>query len=666
MYGSMSSYVMFGQAKTNLSEAAYLSADPESFEKIAAICRRTGATHCLHLGADSSELSNYLAEKEIKSKSIDVNIITSRFSESADGRVAIEIDSELAPHKYLTTCINLLQSIDREHLSCVLRMLHTITKQHLVIAVRTSPSAAENLYGSTLLSMPAWSRLFELSGFKIVEILESESNAAKGEDLPGIEKELIQHWRCAGLFGTATVSSDRASESILLLEKNCENLAESAVHQKINDLLDISFRALKRKQFVFQDPRSIFFNFNVLQEWSFIRPLLDVVPRDKCHFLIRQDQSTDTRALLAIKGFLQRNSISHTTYEQISELPWQKMRGNLVMSASESTMDNALHVSSHLLTANARLQGCTTILLQHGIWPCPSPNRVISFASEKILFWGKEEVNRLRTGVHQINGQSAPWGMIDEKQICYVGSPKYSDQLLSQSTGFNTRFGFETSQFARVVLIGTKNLRSRYGAANINDEFINSLRSLFQSMPDVLFIIRPHPLTAIEDFLGLRASNVVIFDELTGILADTALSRVVPHIDLMVTSPSTLILDGTLSNKPVFVYGTGQPIIYDDIEVSTLEAVPSVVHSEPMQKKLLESGNRFKSRYGECIDENFYSRLPEILHKSDQVDVDLSTALSLTLSEEAITHHRNASRLNNEVIALREHVGRLRATAALQ
>jgi hypothetical protein len=662
VYGSVSTYQMLEAQEHSGSDAEYLGTNDFQTTQIAVLCKQLGFSRCVNVALRPERLDAYLQRQEIASRSIDLTAILRQCATGAiDRNVASPFKEE---PNYLTTCVNLLQSVDREHLSLILEFLHQLTDKFIIIGVRTSPSPGENLFGSTILSRSTWQRLIEQSGFTLIKMLDPPPNNE------ALASGLSRHWQNSGLGNI----SDAVDERMMLFEKTSEKTSEKTFEKTDDypstnvrdaDLLDISYRKIKREQISFSDQRKIFFNFNVPQEWSFFRPILDVLPREKTHFLLRYNPLSDELYAAAVRGFLKRNGIPFTVYEEINDLPWAEIRGNVVLTASESTMDQ-FHLLSHEVTAMARVHKCATILLQHGIWPGAAANRIVTFASEKVLCWSKDEADRLQNGIHDVYGESVPWGIISEKQLCLVGSPKYSDQLMPTKSSLAARLGFEETRFKKKVLFGTKNLRGRFGVENINSEFLKSIKTQCGNNQDVLFVLRPHPLTKQEEFAEVKAPNVVIFDELTGILGDTQLCRVIPQLDLVCTSPSTLILDGAVSNKPVFVYGTGQPIIYRSIETASVDELTEVMHDDKKLASLRLVGQEFKSNYGEAIDDIFYSHLSEILKQPPEMNFELSTAASVSFAEELRARKKVAEMQAAEVVELRARLAKARAQSSLQ
>jgi hypothetical protein len=655
LFGSISNYKTLKLGASTRSDADYFRASSSQLQQIVSLSKRLGVEQCLHLSLDADTLTSYLQNHGISSVQVELLPMLQKLASGATS-AGCSIPQDLALQiNRLTTCINILQTIDREHLASILEALHLFTERYLIIGVRTFPSTDENLYGATVLSKFTWQKIIEQCGFQFIEILDGGLD----ENLQSSDNRLSRHWKNSGVGDL----DQAASESLMLFEKTSQPKGD--FRQNLSELLDIDYREVKRDQLTYTDPRQVFFNFNVPQEWSFFRPLLDVIPRNKVHFLIRYNPFTDELFAAAVRGFLKRNGLQFTIFESIEELPWTDISGNVMITASESTMDQ-FHMIGHEVTANARLQKCATMLLQHGIWPAFSENRIVSFASEKFLCWSQDEVNRLRGGTHEIYGQQAPWGIIEEEQLCLIGSPKYTDQILPAANTFEMRFGFDRQKYSNKILFGTKNLRGRFGVQNINSDFLSAAGKLFNSFPETLFILRPHPLTRQEEFAEVKTGNVVIMDELTAILADTQLNRVIPHVDALVTSPSTLILDGAVSNKPVFVYSTGQPNIYRGIKEQSLDQIPDALGSAKSLDELRIMGQEFKSNYGEALDDQFYSHFGKLLEQPVDTAVSASTAVSISFSQEVARHKKLAKTKDSELVELRARLSKTRAQSALQ
>ncbi len=145
---------------------------------------------------------------------------------------------------------------------------------------------------------------------------------------------------------------------------------------------------------------------------------------------------------------------------------------------------------------------------------------------------------------------AVPWGAFSEGQVKEIGSaPCHPSQLLEPGDDLvETRLGIDRSCVERVVLIGLKDLKY-HGYGNINAGFLNELATLINQNPSTLFLLRPHPYDSISTFAEHRGPNVRLLDNMCCTMADLQLNRLIPHVDLVVTPMSTLVVDAAVSTN---------------------------------------------------------------------------------------------------------------------
>jgi hypothetical protein len=549
---------------------------------------------------------------------------------------------------YLTTCLGVLQRVDRAHIAAAIRTLHALTERFLVVAISTRPSGADNLYHPTLMPISTWAAIFRAADFRRHA---TDAFDAAGEDAAAP----VPRWIAADIFDDAR----QGALHYLAFEKGQGPASWDVASDAIDALTDVAFRELKRAEFS-APPGRINFNLHHTQEWSLIRPILDVLPRGQVRVLLRPD-GFDEDCLRAITGQLQRNGVETLVFSEIGELPWRDLRHEIVITGAESSV-GATHLMAQEVVAMARLHGCRTFLLQHGIWPRSFDRRVVTFASEHYLTWGQEEQIRLNRNTHEIFAATMPWGLLPDDQVQAVGAAKFTDHLLGTPPDLSITLGFEAGAFAKTVLIGTKNLRGRW---SVNAGFADDLQALVSRHPEVLFIIKPHPTDAAEDYAFLKSGNVRLIDEVTSILADLPMSRIIPRVDLVVTSPSSMILDGAITDRPVFVYDTGQPIEFDGVSAAPLAELHGVFDGRTDSAPLVTQARRFRARYAEAVDGRFYARLSTLLNaKIQSPRVDPATAITATLAMQAVSHARSETALRAQIAARDATIAAARTTEA--
>ncbi|MGU3422389.1 hypothetical protein [Methylobacterium sp. D54C] len=544
---------------------------------------------------------------------------------------------------FVTTCFDVLEHIDKEHVSAAVYNLYSLTHKFLVVSISTRPSAFDNLLHATIMPIQAWIGAFSACGFRLVknDMFKSATSVpifSETDDLL-----LISRWQAADMFDDVN-----SGEPIyLVFEKVDRGISHSTVEAAIEEIVDVSYRKEKRKQFKFSDDKVINFNLHYQQEWSLFRPLLDVIPRSQARFLIRPG-AIQSDMLRAIHGYLNRNGVEAIIFNNTSDLPWEKIKGQILVTGAESTATP--HLMSQEVVALARLHGCQTYLFQHGIWPRPFEQAILTFASENVVLYSSEERRRLNERTHSILKAKVPWGMLPADQVMEIGSAKFADHLICSPRNLSLKFGYEADKYTRTVLIGTKNLRGRWGINNIDDGFLDQICSVVEKNKDVLFIIRPHPLDRANTFQPINQSNVRLYDEVVGLLADLSLSRVLPFVDLVATSPSSLIVDASITSRPTLVYETGQPVEFDGITTRPFEWLQQALNNESDLASLKSFSTKFKDKYAEKVDEKFYEKFSNHLKSSDTCRLSEQTAVMSTLLSQIVESMR-ATQLANQAAA---------------
>ena len=665
MYASVADYAsVYGER--------YQRGGGTSFDKeilpplIADFCKTSGLHKLLDVSGGQGWLSGALREFGIEGFTTDFSPLPGSgiisFDLSSYAREALEqvlrtVASGGASH--LTTCFDVLEHIDREHVAAAIRNLHELTDKLLLVSISTGPSSQDNLFHSTVMPLPTWARAFEIAGFALGPSHAFASATRKRTFPQSSELRLINRWVTADIFGNVQEGEPR----YLLFEKKAGGEPWGSKSEQIENLIDVAYRRKKREDFHLPRDRRININLHHIQEWSLVRPILDVLPRAQTRFLVRPGQIPEDD-LRAIRGFLTRNGVQMLEFSEIGELPWHDLRDQIVISGAESSGGGS-HGLTYEVVATARLHGCRTFLLQHGIWPPPRHPRIATFASEHVLSWGRDEQTRLNNGTHTILAATVPWGVVPDAQVKAIGGAKFTDQLLGTMPGPDVRLGFDSSILSRTALVGTKSLVSEWGVENINDAFLATLKELFSANPDVMFIVRPHPMDNAEAYVSLKQANVRIFDELATILADIPLNRIIPKVDFVASTPSTLILDGAITGKPVFVYDTGQPNHLEDVSVAPLKSFQRILDSTADAQLLKENASRFKQRYAEAVDDTFYRQLSALLaSEAPRAGVDRATAATASLAMTAVESARYAARLEEHVSALVTARGRAEDEAA--
>lgn len=552
--------------------------------------------------------------------------------EDAAAGAALHRRAATAGDRRLTVCVGVLQDVDREHLGAALKTLHDLTSTVLLLGIATCPSAVAP---RTLLPRATWLALLDASGFDLEPSTETEIGAQRSTPIT-TAGDVAEVWRLADPFRDMAVGCGH----VLVLRKRSRPPDWTDHARTVEHLTDVRLRTLKRGAFgALPGDVRVTFNFGAMQDWSFVRPLLDVLPRAQVRFVIGRTQLAD-HSLRAIHGYLAGRNIEVVRAETFQGVTWGRPRDEIVVSVIEST-GTRTHQRSYLFVQQARLYGCSTFLFQHGIWPRAFAGTVVAFASEHVLAWGAEEARRLTERRHTVNGLEAPWGILQPGQIKLVGSPKFTDMLLDAGPSLDRRFGFEPGRFAETIVVATKNLRGRWGVVDENDRtYLPLFRRMIEDNPTTLFVIRPHPADHADRFAELTMPNVRLFDDTLAILLDVPFSRILGRADALVAPPSTVVLDGAVAGVPVYTYATGQPLEFDGMTVASLaEALPTL-RSAAERDRLRAAGVAFKARYAEAVDDTFYARFGDMCRAAHETGgtPDASTALAISIG-----HHLSAN-----------------------
>lgn len=188
---------------------------------------------------------------------------------------------------------------------------------------------------------------------------------------------------------------------------------------------------------------------------------------------------------------------------------------------------------SNLISWAAKKSGASTVCIQHG-WLQPGFNfstdtKLIGFVNPADNSQCVAPFSRM-IGWEGENGIGYP-GLKSEVRINY---PDYSVRELSILVCTNFNWGLYTKE--SIV------------------RFYRSLRDLKSKIPSIRLMHRPHPAeksTEIFEELGLSLAE---FGLLPAPVSPIPFSSVIIGVDMVLTTPSTVVLDALSSNVPVFMY----------------------------------------------------------------------------------------------------------------
>ncbi len=609
---------------------------------LASFCREVGGGALLDVSGGQGRLAEALNGLGIRALTTDIaapagrpviGFDLSRYSGADVTRVRQEAERAFGGAPHVTSCLDVLEHVDREHVFAAVRNLAGVTARLLVVSISTRPSSRDNLFHASIFPLSAWIRLFEIAGFRLLPA--SHFAPATGRRISGQNAAdlLVDRWRAIDLFGDIGEGEPR----FLVLEKTADAPDWVAVSAKTEELLDVAYRREKRRQFPAPENARFLLSLHHIQEFPLLRALLDVLPRHTVRVILRPNFIGDLQRR-AIIAFLARNGVCTHVYERAEELPWLELAGSTMISAAESGCA-VNHICGLQISALARLHGCRTYLLQHGIWPRSFPGRIATFGSESVLHWGAAEERILQQNRHRLAAVDVPWGVFHPGQVRRIGSPRYTDQLLPiHPDGLAVRLDIQRDRFGSVALLATKRAYGRSARSEVDAAFHAAMRRLIEMRAETLFLIRPHPAHGEEGLSDLQYDNVRVLDETCCVAADIPLNRIIPLVDQVIAPISTVALDGAVSDKPVIVYDGAQPQTYDHLEAVPAEQLPELVGRSDALSKARHRARLFRAAYAEALDARFYEHFAGLLAEPMAIvgkpDVALATAVSLTAEVE--------------------------------
>lgn len=213
-----------------------------------------------------------------------------------------------------------------------------------------------------------------------------------------------------------------------------------------------------------------------------------------------------------------------------------------LVTASESTAP--AHQAAHALTRRANQAGILTYTLQHGFDNIGltyeddvHPIEQIRFASQKVLIWGT--LDSLHPNV------------IDETlhKCTSVGATK---QLEKASL-------IELPKLNKPLIAVFENLHWHRYSASYRQRFLEDIEKVAQTFPLATFLIKPHHagqwLTRRYKGKLPSAPNLIIADPSQKHWEPYTAPTLLPQVDIVITTPSTVAIDAALAERPTAVIG---------------------------------------------------------------------------------------------------------------
>jgi len=665
MYASVADYTSIYDATYRARRGEHVSFDPTNLPPlIHDLCATLGLHAVLDVSGGQGTLCRTLREGGLHALATDFQADAARAvmpldlagaDPSAVAGVRAAAAELAGGGAHLTSCLDVLEHIDPEHIGHALGVLEALTDRYLLVSISTRPSSRGNRFHPCVRPLSTWMLLFEAAGFRQRTDLDAPFRPTARRAETGITGDrVVDAWRAADPFDDIRQGEPR----YVVLER--ANAIVADLGAAAARLLDIAYRATKRAQFG-ASPGRVVLVLHHVQEWSFLRALLDVLPRRDVLVLCRG------LGVFApwIAGALDRTGVRHRFFESYADLPWEEIAGATVITAAESGAA-ASHVVAQGLVARAALHGCRTVLLQHGLWPRPFADRVVSFLSDHVVTWGSAD-SRILSQPHRIGAAVAPWGVLPSEQEVRIGSPRYSDQLMPFPDGALThRLGLPPGRFARTALLCLKRLPgSEWVRGQSEDRFFNTLATLAAEHPDTLFLLRPHPSYDPSLRFPLHAGNVRQLDEANCIAADLPLSRVLPLVDVVITPQSTVALDGGVSGKPVLIYDTRGDLPYPHMQPTAFDAIRRALDDPTQLAEAKSQAVSLAEDYAGSVDLNFYAQFATLLRRpAPPRPLDRLLATTISLSAEVEGQAKTARTAHDAAVALADTMREARARQA--
>ena len=450
---------------------------------------------------------------------------------------------------WISTCLDVAEHIDNEHLADFLLNLKPIIGKALVISISTRPSSRSNSFHSSVLPIETWKALFKLADYEVYsdtyfdDLIRNTRYTGTGADIIS-----VAHWQRINAF------RDSKNHQHYLVVRNNGVQSPSIVdlREKVAEYLDIAYRWHKRSlERVYPE---LTYSVHFVQDWSFLRSIMDVWPSDRLRVTLRSDCISESYQNV-IRGFLTQKGIEYTTLRTVDDaaalMTPSSNASRLWMTATEGN-HSITHQLNSITMSKARDAGFHTVSLQHGM----TIASVLSPSSEVIGVWDEGAKDAMRSALSSAHCHT----------IEVLGSPKFLDAQLQQAiNAIPHRFGEWTRRYKRHILIAL-NLHwsvHRYGS----DDTYSWISRILKNNKDHLFFIKPHPDdNSIYDFIAsTEAENAILVDDILLTSIDWPLMRLVKAVDGVITTHSTLILDALIAGTPVVRLPVEEDYISSDV-----------------------------------------------------------------------------------------------------
>lgn len=603
--------------------------------RVSALCAEMRCKSVVDIGSGSGILADRLGL-------LGIEVLPCDYAPSHSGAIHLDLSSEdglIAGRAretvrkrpgfadFLVTCFDVFEHIDTEDIAAAVSNLRRMTQSMALVSISTRPSSSDNAYHATIVPLPTWVRILESAGFEVVDsnmLPEARRVLSANDSDPNVA--LVAHWIRNDPFRDV-----KSGEPNYILIRVARSLDVELVRRVVDRLLVVSHRRRKRRQVRTEDLPRIALNIHHIQDFFTLRPLLDIFRRDQVVCLLRAKMlRADERSL--VRGFFRRCGLSVVEYQAAAEIDWQGLGIERLVSGSESTVTTS-HILSRHLIEEARLRGVPSILLQHGIWVDPYSDRPIEFGSDRILTWGHEHEAFFNIPDKQIGRHVGKRGRAQPGAFEVVGSPgAWESRNLEPAEVLRSRLGLETSGYESVAILGTNLLWYAHQVGRSNT--IDQIRRVIDSNSQMFFIVKTHPSERAQNFSDLRAENSFVIDDIIRGCIDLSVPQLISGVDIVISSLSTLLLDGAAAGKKCVQYDTGNTFKYE-----ACEPIPLSRLAAKLDVSCLETieNDQFVDHYADADHQQFYAKFAAALTGAasrDGSSSDLVNSYGLTLGVE--------------------------------
>ena len=256
LYASVTDYTAVYNEGYRVRRGSHTSFDIRVLPPLlASFCREAGISAVLDVSGGQGRLAEALGGLGIDALTTDIATAPgrpviafdlSRYSEVDLARVRQEAERAFRGAPHVTSCLDVLEHIDREHLFAAVRNLAGLTARLLVVSISTRPSSRDNFFHASIFPLATWIRVFEIAGFRLLPASPFAPAARRLISGQNAADPLVDRWRAIDLFADTREGEPR----YLILERTPHAPDWGAVEAETEALLDVAYRREKRRQFL--------------------------------------------------------------------------------------------------------------------------------------------------------------------------------------------------------------------------------------------------------------------------------------------------------------------------------------------------------------------------------------------------------------------------------